>query len=244
MKEPITSILERIEFRFVQEQEEGTFDPREGAVAPAAWQGADVANTYIHDSETKIFAHPELLRMSRGITVAMSYVINQLVKGMPEGRSFVNVGVWHGYSFLSAIVDNPGRECVGVDHFLEFKENSGREQFYGLYTKFRTPGSRFFEMEFKEYFRTKHQGPIGVYFYDGDHSYQAHGDAFTHAAPFFVSGTYIVIDDIDRPEVYKAILDFLGKPENLNAYEVVLDRKTKHGFHPTWHCGIVVIKKL
>ena len=244
MRDPIADIVERIEFRFVKEQDEGRFHPMESVVAPAPWQGADVANTYIRDTETKVFKNPELLAMTRGTTVAMSYLINALVAVMPKDQVFVNVGVWHGYTYISAIVDNPTKRCVGVDHFLEFKDNPGKKEFYALYEKFRTMGSEFFESDFKDYFRKQHIGPIGVYFYDGEHTYEAHMEGLACAAPFFVPGTYIIIDDIDRPQVYKSILDFLALPENLNVYEVALDRKTVHAFHPTWHCGVIVLKKV
>ena len=244
MTDPIQTILNNIEFRFIHEQDEGKFDPYEGNHAPTPWQAADIANTYIQDSESQIFKNTDILRIPRGITVATSYVINQLIKIMPDNEIFLNVGVWYGYSFLSALNDNPTKKCIGVDHFSEFKENSGRTEFHALYNNLRTKHSEFYEIDFHTYFRSHHKGPIGVYFYDGEHSHKSHLDALTLAEPFFVKNTYVIIDDIDRPEVYKAITDFLSQKNNRSMYEIVLDKKTLHGFHPTWHCGLMILRKV
>lgn len=239
----IGSILSKIEFRFVREMEPGRFDPYEGRAAPTYFQAADVANTMIHDEAFALVREPLLLGMTRGTTVAGAYLLHRLVEAMPPEQVYLNVGVWHGFSYFAPLVGNPSKVCIGVDHFREFAENSGRAEFQELYARFRRDGAEFYELDFREFF-PGFTRKVGVYYYDGDHSYQAHLDALRLAHPHLVPGSYVVIDDIDRPDVYGAVFDFLGREGQFSNYEIVLDRKTHAPFHPTWHCGILVLKKV
>src|ERR1700682_6103340 len=49
----------------------------------------------------------ELLAMPRMSTFAIAAIINKAVALMRDELSFVNVGVWNGFTFLSGMLDNP-----------------------------------------------------------------------------------------------------------------------------------------
>ena len=181
--------------------------------------------------------------MVRGTTLAGAYLLHRLVQAMPADRVYLNVGVWHGFSFFAPLIGNPGKTCVGVDHFMEFGQKVGKQEFEELFTRLKRPGAEFYEMDFESFFRGFDR-KIGVYYYDAEHSYASHFKAMALASPHLDVGSYVVIDDVDRIDVYRAIFDFLIQSGEFQNYQVVLDLKTASPFHPTWHCGVVVLKKV
>jgi len=81
----------------------------------------ELVNTVIRDDGrgTKR-ALMRLCSMPRMSTLAVAAIINQAVARMPEGHRCVNVGVWHGFTFMAALVNNPDKTCIGVDNFATF----------------------------------------------------------------------------------------------------------------------------
>ncbi len=62
----------------------------------------------------------ELARMPKMSTFATGAMLNAAVKKLQEPEAFVNVGVWHGYSLLAAMVGNHEKRVIGVDNFSQF----------------------------------------------------------------------------------------------------------------------------
>ncbi len=88
----------------------------------------DIRNTNLpyNDKETKETLY-EICGIPRMSTFAIGAIINLIVSNMTPDTAFVNIGVWHGYTFLCGLVDNPDKKCIGVDNFSEF--NGPREEF-------------------------------------------------------------------------------------------------------------------
>ena len=177
----------------------------------------------------------DIPRMS---TYAMGALINRGVALMPEATCFVNVGVWHGFTFLSGLVGNPDKVCVGVDNFSQFE--GPREEFLARFEKYRSPKQRFYAMDYEEYFGTVHREPIGFYVYDGAHSYEHQLKGLQMAEPFFAPGCHVLVDDTNFDNARRATLDFIeGSPKN---YEIIFDRPTSKNRHPTFWNGVLVFK--
>ena len=73
-------------------------------------------------------------------------------------------------TLLSGIVCNPGKTVVGIDNFSMF--GGPRDAFLARFNQYRSSNHHFHEMDYRTYFQTIHQGPIGFYIYDGDHNYE------------------------------------------------------------------------
>lgn len=58
--------------------------------------------------------------MPKMSTFATGAMLNAAVKKLQEPEAFVNVGVWHGYSLLAAMVGNHEKRVIGVDNFSQF----------------------------------------------------------------------------------------------------------------------------
>jgi len=182
-----------------------------------------------------------LCLMPRMSTFAIGAAINLIVSQMPSDQMFVNVGVWHGFTFLSGLVNNGDKKCVGVDNFSEF--GSPRQEFLDRFKRLKQDKHQFHDICYREYFRTIHQGPIGFYFYDGNHSREDQCMGLSLAEPFLAKGCKILIDDINDIEgPTLGTNDFLENSKH--NYEVIVEQRTAGNCHPTFWNGIMILEKL
>jgi hypothetical protein len=78
----------------------------------------EMVNTRLPQGESNIKRRLRpLCRIPRMSTFAVGAIINHTVSCMKPDVSFVNVGVWNGFTLLSGMVGNPDKRCVGVDNF-------------------------------------------------------------------------------------------------------------------------------
>jgi hypothetical protein len=96
-------------------------------------------------------------------------------------------------------------------------------------------------MDYRDYFDRVHEGPIGVYFYDGDHAYEHQLLGLRVAEPFFGEGCIVVVDDTNWVEPYEATFDFIAESEQ--EYTVLLDQQTVGNGHPTFWNGLLILQK-
>jgi hypothetical protein len=128
---------------------------------------------------------------------------------------------------------------MGVDNFSEFL--GPRDRFLERYEATRGPAHRFFDMDYRDYFENVHDGPIGVYLYDGDHSYENQMRGLEAAEPYFAEDCVLVVDDTNRVEPRQATLDFVA--QRAGEYHVLADISTASDNHPTFWNGLLVIRK-
>jgi len=182
----------------------------------------------------------DLLRMPRMSTFAIGAIINKGVSEMSADSSFVNVGVWHGFTLLSGLAGNPEKRCIGVDNFSEF--GGPREGFLDEFTKRKSPNHYFYEMDYRDYFSHKHSGRIGFYLYDGEHSYENQLEGLRIAEPFFSERCCVLVDDTNWEEPRQATLDFIASSRY--KYQVLLDQNTGQNRHPTLWNGLFVFRRV
>jgi hypothetical protein len=179
-----------------------------------------------------------LFDIPRMSTFAMGAMLNRGVRRLRAGEAYVNVGVWNGFTFLSGLRGNPERLCIGIDNFSQFQ--NPREAFLGRFEENRGPAHHFFDMDYEEYFASRHDAPIGLYFYDGDHAYEHQLRGLQIAEPFFTDDCVVLVDDTNWPEPRRATLDFIAQSER--EYELLLDVRTAEGLHPTFWNGVMVFQ--
>ena len=180
----------------------------------------------------------ELCLLPKMSTFAIGALINQAVARMPAGQAFVNVGVWNGFTFLAGMAGHPQQRCVGVDNFSE--SGSPRRAFIKRFEQRRAGPHQFFDMDYRDYFRDLHQGPIGTYIYDGEHSYANQLQGLIVAEACLAPGAIILVDDTNSPAAHQATLDFMARSPG--RYQLLLDRPTRHNCHPTLWNGLMVLQ--
>jgi hypothetical protein len=231
------SYISGISFSFIE-----PFDSGIGLFTNAGIPSSvDIRNTTLpyNDKESK-----ETLQGICGIprmsTFAIGAIINLIVSNMPPDTAFVNIGVWHGYTFLCGLVDNSDKKCIGVDNFSEF--DGPREAFLERFEIYKDKNHLFYDMDYLEYFSKVHNNPIGFYIYDGNHSKENQFKGLAVAEPFFAKDCLILIDDINWSEVRDGTDEFIR--QSRHTYEVIAEERTVHNYHPTYWNGITLLKMI
>lgn len=171
-------------------------------------------------------------------TLAMAWLLNECAAQVPDHQCFVNVGLWHGFSFFAGLFRHPSLTALGVDHFEEYPVPQKR--FEARLRDFGNAQTRVFRQDFESYFRNQHQQPIGLYFYDGAHDYQSQCLGLELAHSFLAPGARVFIDDTNDSAPRQATLDFLAAhPE----YHCALDERTPINRHPSFWNGLMVLEK-
>jgi hypothetical protein len=181
-----------------------------------------------------------LADVPRMSTLAVAAIINRAVDRMPRGQAYLNVGVWNGYSFLAGLMQNPNQICIGVDNFSQF--GGPVDDFLKRFETFRGPAHTFFDLDYEEYLRAHHKAPLGVYFYDGEHSYKNQYTGLKAAEKFFAPGCLILVDDTNWDDPRQATLDFVG--QSRHRYRILLDARTPYSGHPTWWNGLMLLEHI
>jgi hypothetical protein len=202
----------------------------------------EVANTRLPaDRRAARAGLQELVRtVPKMSTYANAALIDKAVADMPPRTAFVNVGVWHGFSFLAGIAANPDRECVAIDNFSQF--GGPKAEFLARFEGLRSAEHHFHERDYEEYFSTTHRGQIGCYIYDGEHSYRNQLRGLEVAEPFFAEGCVILVDDTNLPDARQATLDFIAR--HPDRYRMLLDQATGTNGHPTFWNGLMVFRRV
>ena len=206
-------------------------------------------NTSIPDDERGIKATlREIGNIPRMSTLAIGAMINRGISQMPDNQVFLNIGVWNGFTFLSGIINNPQKKCIGVDNFSQFGSDvipifgDPREAFYERFNKNKSPNHYFYDMDYIEYFSNVHKEPIGFYIYDGEHSYENQLKGLQVAEPFLAEDCIILIDDTNWDEPRQATFDFISNSSY--EYQTILDKTTYCDRHPTLWNGIMILQKV
>lgn len=237
-----TDYVSEISFRFMQPQ--NNFPKGWGRVDALLRRfnsSMEFVNTKLPENGSKtksIFR--ELCQIPRMSTLAIGATINKAVAQMSDSDVFVNVGVWNGFTFLAGIVNNSQKKCIGVDNFSQF--NNPKEAFLERFNRYKSPNHYFYEMDYIEYFNKHHKDPIGLYLYDGEHSYENQLKGLQVAEPFFSQNCLILIDDTNWDEPRKATMDFVSRSSY--KYKVILDQNTSLCGHPTLWNGIILLQKI
>jgi len=176
-----------------------------------------------------------LPRMS---SFALTAILGFALQKLPAGQIYLNIGVWHGYSLLAAILLSPQSRCVGVDNFSEF--GGPRQEFLQRFRQLQGRGHSFYDLDYRDYFKRYQRTPIGLYFYDGFHAYADQREALELAHPWLAPGAIILIDDTNTVDPRQASLDFL---EAYPEYTLLADLRTCGHQHPTFWNGLMVLRK-
>lgn len=182
-----------------------------------------------------------LLSLKGMSSLAILALIQQGVAQMPPGSMYLNIGVWQGLSLCAGLLGNGTRPAVGVDNLSHGSEASKQALKRNL-NRFAGPQTRFYAMDYQAYFAQLQRGPIGFYFYDGDHSYEHQLRAMELAEPYLLQGSRVLVDDTNWPEPRSATLDFLS--QRPHQYHLLLDIQTERDAHPTFWNGVMLFEKL
>ena len=143
------------------------------------------------------------------------FLVNELVKRFASGGVYLEVGMFRGCSILSAALFNEATRCIGIDNFSEFDDKgTNKEILKENLAKFGTPSNiEYYNMDYREaiahIFASEPQLRVDVYYYDGEHTYEAQLAGLEIMLPHLSERCVILVDDINWDYVERANQDFL-----------------------------------
>jgi Methyltransferase domain len=200
----------------------------------------ELDNTVLPDGDTTLKRLRPLLEMPRMSTLAMGASINRAVALSPPDSCYLNIGVWHGFTFLCGLAGNPEKRAVGVDNFSEYA--APRQQFLRRLERFGSSKDDFYDMDFERYLERVHTGPIGVFMYDGGCTYERQLRALELAERHFTDDCVVLLDDANADDTRRASMDVMAQGQH--EYEVICDVRTSHDQHPTFWNGLLVYQRV
>lgn len=156
-----------------------------------------------------------------------------------DGTRYLEVGVWKGSTFISALYGNESSIVVAdaIDDFSEF---------YGPYEEFKINCRNVLYEQFFNFHKNRFQNvqpnlspPINTYFYDGNHSHESQRDALLHFYPCLDSQFIYIVDDWSFPDVKPGTMDAIDKLgcKILKSWDL---KKNSDEDHNQWWCGLFV----
>lgn len=216
----------------------------------------DLDNGIVSDKGGELaFTIQELNFYCRRLSTAQIGVIIALgASCLDTDEAYVNIGVWDGFSLLAASLGAPESTSIGVDNFSEMHQRlqpllnpdltrdygDTRSNFYRALRECGTPTTYFHEMDWKEFMRIAPfpAGGIGIAYYDGEHTDQAHQEFFKAALPHLSPECLIFIDDTRIDFVRRSVEHFLAtNPDFRLLFEVGGKRRRD----PAWWGGFMVL---
>lgn len=142
-------------------------------------------------------------------------LLNRLVAAMPADQKYLEIGTFKGLTLCSAAYGNKGKHCIACDKFRFWNKYTGwgfqaRASFYANVDRYKANSAtvEFHDMKSLTMFRKGLvKGPIGVYFYDGDHSYTATRDNILAAVPLLAPTSVLLVDDWRDPIIQSGTRD-------------------------------------
>ena len=165
-------------------------------------------------------------------------LINLAASCLEEREAYVEIGVYHGASLVSAMLGNEGKRFAGVDSFgfrdasLEKVEaNLAR---YGLEVPEIVVGDAFELVPSGALGETR----VGVWYYDAAHSFEAQVQGLRIAEPLLVPGALVIVDDTDWEDVERAMDAYLAEQPRARRV-LTIEGKTRGA--PQWWEGMQVL---
>ena len=172
-------------------------------------------------------------------------LLNNLLHDIDDAR-YLEIGLFHGASFCSAVSNNRHIKALGVDNWSEF--GGKREHFDKNLASFAPVDAdiKIIEADFRSV-DYQAAGPFNILFYDGSHTEQDQYDGVAIPQPSLDAQFILIIDDWNWSRVRK------GTYDALKALHVTIDYQIEvrttfndeslpviHGGGSEWHNGCLI----
>ena len=164
-------------------------------------------------------------------------LLNLAASCLQREEAYVEIGVLHGASLIAATLGNEDKNIVGVDNFTLMDGSADRVQ--ENFARFGLPKPRLLE---GDVFDLVPGGaldgvPVGVWYYDASHAYEAQLEGLRIAEPLLARGALLIVDDTDWDRVARAMDDYADAQPRARRV-LTLDGKDRGS--PQWWEGIQI----
>ncbi|KLO61886.1 hypothetical protein AA983_13080 [Dermacoccus sp. PE3] len=195
----------------------------------------------VHSGDPVDGAWKDLTAQVAGYTAVNELaVLNEAARHLPEGEAYLEVGTFKGRSICAAVRGNAGKKFVVMENFMEFGmagEMARKELMTNLAQHASDADVELLEGDcFKLMVEPGAlDRPVGVYFYDGEHTLLSHYLALAVVEPLLADEALVLIDDASWPVVQKAHKLFLQRHKG---WEIVETWDAAHADDPRWANGL------
>jgi predicted O-methyltransferase YrrM len=183
---------------------------------------------------------PWLGRIEGMATENKLMILNLAVANLADDEVYVEIGCYRGLSLIAAAAGNAGARIFACDNFSQFTASA--DLLRKTIADHSAPGQiDFSDMEFRRFLELAPWRPrrIGVYFYDGGHSFADQYEALKRAMPSLADDAIVIIDDTNKRNVRAANRLFTSRAPG---FAQVLDLRTGRNHSPTWWNGIQIYR--
>lgn len=159
---------------------------------------------------------------------------------LPGDEAYLEVGTFKGRSICAAVQDASGRRFYAMENFLEFGM-AGQEARTELADNLRrhAADADVHLLEGDCFTLMAKPGtidrPVGVYFYDGEHTLLAHYLALAVVEPLLADEALVLVDDASWPLVQRAHRLFMRRHPG---WSVAATWDAEHADDPRWANGL------
>lgn len=155
-----------------------------------------------------------------------------------DSDHYLEVGVWKGSTFISALYGKPAAQAMAVDNWSEFGAPSVQFRVnvekwlggYGIHVRDQNAFDLKLPLPID---------PVTIYLYDGGHDVVSHTRAFTHFAPSLADPCICIVDDWNMPAAQEGTRAGLAEAGLTVACEWALPA-AYNGDHAQWWNGLWV----
>lgn len=165
------------------------------------------------------------------------HLLNRLVATLDPEQCYLEVGTWQGLTLLSAAHNNPDKHCIACDKFRLWGRWTGwgykaHKRLRQNMERYKTQSAHidFYAMDSRRFLSSGLiNKPVGIYFYDGDHSFEGTYHGILDVVPLLADEATILVDDWNDPIIRGATLAALkdAKLEVLWEHDLDGDHSTK-----------------
>ena len=134
---------------------------------------------------------PDILSMQGMSSDWNRHLLNNILE---PGGNYLEVGVWHGSTFISALYRNRVN-AYAIDNWSEYNDDDSKRNFFMNCNRFGISGYVFFECDAFKVDLNKILDKIDVFFYDGDHNYEQTKQSLSYFFPVLEDEFLFIVDD-------------------------------------------------
>lgn len=167
-------------------------------------------------------------------------VLNLAARLLPADEVYLEVGTFKGRSLCAAVQDAGDQKFVAMENFLEFGM-AGREARAELEANLQQHAADAdVQLLEGDCFKLMVEpdllpGPVGVYFYDGEHTLLSHYLALAVVEPLLADEALVLVDDATWPVVQRAHSAFLKRHPG---WRLAAEWDAREADDPLWSNGL------
>ena len=199
----------------------------------------------LYDGAISDPAHAEVAADVFGLTTPRELaVLNLAARLLPADECYLEVGSFKGRSICGASREVADRTFYVIENFVEFGM-AGRDARAELMTNLERHcgGTDVRLLEGDAFSILRRHGavdvPIGVYFYDGEHTRLAHFLALGVVEPLLADEALVLVDDATWPLVQQAHETYMARHPG---WSVVRRWDARHNDDPEWGNGLHALR--